>query len=344
LKKRFDAIDFWKAIAAFLVVAIHCPFPGLLGEIFVNIGRIAVPFFFMVSGFFCYSQDSEENKKKAIKQIKYLLKLTLFVSLIYILKNIMFSYINGEAVEFLHHFISKKHIWSFILFNKTESGSHLWYMYALIYSLIIISLLCRFKIRIRNIVICIIVFLGVDLIFGTYSVAIFGIKLPTEYTRNFLFCGLPYFMSGRIIRMAYEKELLNQISRNKMIILFVFGVLLGLAEEFLLQKNGLTSNRKHYFGTTVAVIALFLFLITSNGNIGNVIKKLGREYSKEIYLWHPMVYFFTGYIIRFFDGIARVYYILLPIIVFTETTFLVYLMREINRKFKRNYTNYKRRE
>ena len=126
-----------------------------------------------------------------------------------------------------------------------------------------------------------------------------------------------------------------------MIILFVFGILLGLAEEFLLKKYGLTSNRKHYLGTSVAAISLVLFLLTSDSGTNNLIKKIGKEYSKEIYLWHPMVYFFTVYIVRLFDGIARVYYTMLPIIIFTETAFLIYLMRAINQKFKRSYINNK---
>lgn len=76
-RKRFNNIDLWRAIAAFLVVAIHCPFPGALGEAVANVGRIAVPFFFIVSGFFCYSEDADVNRKKAVRQIKTILGIVL---------------------------------------------------------------------------------------------------------------------------------------------------------------------------------------------------------------------------------------------------------------------------
>lgn len=51
VRKGFNNIDLWRGVAAFLVVAIHCPFPRVLGEAVANVGRIAVPFFFIVSGF-----------------------------------------------------------------------------------------------------------------------------------------------------------------------------------------------------------------------------------------------------------------------------------------------------
>ena len=51
---RNKSLDAAKAIAAFLVVFIHISFPGMTGRIIKTLARSAVPFFFMVSGFFCY--------------------------------------------------------------------------------------------------------------------------------------------------------------------------------------------------------------------------------------------------------------------------------------------------
>ena len=49
MKFQNQYINIMKALAAFLVVFIHVPFPGLAGSIVTAIARISVPFFFWVS-------------------------------------------------------------------------------------------------------------------------------------------------------------------------------------------------------------------------------------------------------------------------------------------------------
>lgn len=51
---RNKSLDAVKAIAACLVVCIHVSFPGQAGQLVKVLARCAVPFFFMVSGYFCY--------------------------------------------------------------------------------------------------------------------------------------------------------------------------------------------------------------------------------------------------------------------------------------------------
>ena len=51
---RNKSLDAGKAMAAFGVVFIHVSFPGQTGQIIKALARSAVPFFFMVSGYFCY--------------------------------------------------------------------------------------------------------------------------------------------------------------------------------------------------------------------------------------------------------------------------------------------------
>ena len=47
-------IDFLKGIACIFVVFMHCEFPGLMGIAVQAISRFCVPFFFMVSGYYCF--------------------------------------------------------------------------------------------------------------------------------------------------------------------------------------------------------------------------------------------------------------------------------------------------
>ena len=49
---RADNFDILKSICAFLVICIHVPFPGAFGECVTTAARIAVPVFFMITGYF----------------------------------------------------------------------------------------------------------------------------------------------------------------------------------------------------------------------------------------------------------------------------------------------------
>lgn len=57
-------LDFIKGIACMFVVFMHCEFPGILGTAVQAISRFCVPFFFMVSGYFCFRpivQSADNN-------------------------------------------------------------------------------------------------------------------------------------------------------------------------------------------------------------------------------------------------------------------------------------------
>ena len=58
-QSRADNIDILKATCAFLIVCIHVPFPGVIGKYFTALTRIAVPVFFMITGYFYF--DVEEK-------------------------------------------------------------------------------------------------------------------------------------------------------------------------------------------------------------------------------------------------------------------------------------------
>lgn len=278
----------WRTIAAFLVVAIHCPFPGVFGCVIANKGRIAVPFF-------CYNNDVNLNR-----------------------------------------------IISFIIFNKTIYGPHLWYMYALIYTLIIMIILCKLKHKIISFYMSIGLLL-IDLIFGTYSIVIFAEKFPTEYTRNFLFCGLGYFIIGRLIRQACdsESEKLDKIGGNKMLVFFVSGLIISLIEEFILKTNEFQSERLHFFGTSVASVSLVIFLVTTKDIKNNFVSKIGKNYSKDIYLWHPLLYVVLTILISSFSTIKKIYELLLPIIIFISTLFFLFGMKKAMITLKRKYNSKK---
>lgn len=61
-KKQYNyCLDFIKGIACIFVVFMHCEFPGVLGTAVQAVSRFCVPFFFMVSGYFCFLPSIASN-------------------------------------------------------------------------------------------------------------------------------------------------------------------------------------------------------------------------------------------------------------------------------------------
>ena len=52
MKEENRLLNVLKGIACLLVVFIHVPFPGVFGRNIAKIGDVAVPFFFLISGWY----------------------------------------------------------------------------------------------------------------------------------------------------------------------------------------------------------------------------------------------------------------------------------------------------
>lgn len=51
------------------VVFMHCEFPGILGTAVQAVSRFCVPFFFMVSGYFCFKPLAVDTEMKTGKEL-----------------------------------------------------------------------------------------------------------------------------------------------------------------------------------------------------------------------------------------------------------------------------------
>ena len=139
MQTRSNAIDILKAFCAFLIVCIHIPFPGIFGMHIVTLARIAVPIFFMISGYF-YSDIITRNGE--VRQIKKIFRLLLAANLIYVLWKVLLSIIwNDES--FFQDTFSMKNLFQFLMFNESPFNGHLWYLGAILYVLLIVQILRR---------------------------------------------------------------------------------------------------------------------------------------------------------------------------------------------------------
>lgn len=326
--KRKNNFDILKCMCAFLIVCIHAPFPGIFGEYFTALTRIAVPIFFMITGFFYKNTVKKSREVFQIKKIAFL----------FVTSNVLyFLLMLNDGMESISSIFTVKSILSFLFLNASPFSDHLWYLGAILYTLIIVYILNKAgKIKILYILTPLLL-LG-DLILGKYSLLLFGNEFPYVFVRNFLFVGIPYFCIGMLI-FQYRDIIKRKLSKTKLIICtFTFSVT-TILERFILESNNLNAARDHYISTTFLAVCLFiLFMISFQGDIKFINKlaaKIGREYSTGIYILHPLIIRIFNKLINII-GFETAYAFVQPIIVFIFTTVAVavicFIIKKLNIK------------
>ncbi|MDO4805794.1 MAG: acyltransferase [Coriobacteriales bacterium] len=269
-KPRNHSLDFVKGIACMLVVCMHCEFPGYLGTFVQCISRFAVPFFFMVSGYFCFRK---EGKVRYTKKIKHILFILIFASIFYLIVEIT----SGHSLT-----ITNRDIKDWLLFNEPAViAAQLWFMFALLYDYILFGLIDRAGlVRLTKLLIPLGLLAYACIAYGAHFA---GIKIPNCYYRNFLTEGLPLFSLGYWIR-AYENRIhVSNVTLTACIALFT---LLCPLERGLIGRD---------FGIHLMsfpqVICIFLFCIKNPAvGEGSWLANLGLKYSLYVYVLHPFVW------------------------------------------------------
>ena len=143
-KARLASLDIAKCFASFLVVAIHADFPGLFGKYVNAFARIAVPLFFLISGYYYPIVDAQG---KTWRQGRKLLVYTLVSSTVFMLLELVSAIAGGRLAESMSLWFSQKSILKFLFFNVFPFAGHLWYLYALLYSYLIFEIFKSLKIN-----------------------------------------------------------------------------------------------------------------------------------------------------------------------------------------------------
>lgn len=309
-RERYNALDALKCICAFLIICIHIPFPGALGEYVVAISRIGVPIFFMISGFFFCNMISKSKEKSTIKKLFCLVVISNFVYFCVFLLRHNFS---------ISEIFSLKSLISFFIFNESPFSGHLWYLSAILYTMIIVCIVDK-KIGRNKIYFIIPILLLIDLLFGKYSFLLLKFEVPYILLRNFMFVGIPYFLLGDLI-YKYKNKIKN-IGSARLVLLILLFIGLNVIERYLLVKYSVNAARDQYICTTLLALVVFMFTLAINDNVkdNSILSVIGKKYSMMIYLLHPLV---LKIVVRVFTANSMKY--ILPIIVFIFTLIISYV-------------------
>lgn len=338
---RYDGLDILKAICAFLVICIHCSFKGKMGACIISLTRIAVPIFFMITGFF-YQNVMVKNGEK--RQVVKILKLTIIANGVYILWNVVTNIMSGDNLSIhFKNLITENSLIKWIVFNESPFGGHLWYLNAIFYVLCLAFFITH-KIKNKSMIkrmmnIITPILLCCDLVVGKYSILLWGREFPYILVRNFVFVGIPYFWIGIMI---YNYQTKRKAKLETWIsFCFLFTVTTLIEHIFLVCLN-VNATRDHYISTTFLAISTFVLFVELYKNRKKNKAELfmgivGKKYSTWIYIFHPIVITVMSVITNWL-GIYEIYKILAPIFVYIITIVLVHYIYQagdyiINEKF-----------
>ena len=316
-KSRNMSLDVLKLIASYVVVFIHFKFSGLTGDIVDALARFAVPVFFMISGYFAYSNSTE----KLISKMKNIIKIYFLGAVIYIcFYGILALYDVGikGAMWYCILYFNPMSIVKFIVFNVPRSSEHLWFLVALIYVYGLHYFVVKWKIKDCVYLWIGVVLLAIHLLLGV-GLSSMGIVIPPCVIRNFLFMGYPFYCIGMLIRKN-EDLVHKKITYKRAMILILSGVIETVISYFICGGNEL------YIGSVLVAVALLIIsLKTKEIQINEKIIKLSQT-STDIYLIHIMVgYSLERIVTADMPMVKNVF----PVLVCIISTFVVLLNERI---------------
>lgn len=262
---RKDSFDVVKCFAAFFVVQLHT-IPATVCPLLNVIARLAVPLFFLITGYY-YTSIVEKGKYGV--QLKKIFLLAIASSLFYWIYYGCMALKNNMFYQWFMDTFNSISILNWVLINDTPGVGHLWYLYAMLYSFIAIYVIDKLKIKVKWVI-------PILFLIGLYV----GCKgWPYSWYRNWAFMGVPYILLGRII-FEYKEMLIYKLGGVK-IVYFISAVIIGLLGEYKLYEIvGMDPIRDHYvFIILMSGILFILALQYPYFGKGSVVAIIGREYS-----------------------------------------------------------------
>ena len=284
IRKNYGGFDVFKIIAAFLVVAIHTsPLTSVspAADFFFTriLGRLAVPFFFMVTGQFVLARYIEDGRNGFASVWKYLKK----VMLMYLAAIIIYLPIGYYAGNYSG--LNPVSALCMLVFDGTFY--HLWYFPALIVGIVFLCLLRRaFSVKTLWVITAVLYIIGllgdsywgitenIPVVSGIYD-AMFKVS---SYTRNGLFLAPIFLLLG-------SRAERFKITAKKSGALFAAAFVLMTAEGFLLRRFDLQRHDSMYIMLPVCMVFLYRVILAWERGPAKIL----RTASTWIYILHPAV-------------------------------------------------------
>ena len=278
------AVENARALACISVVIIHFGFFDPLGSDIHAILLYAVPFFYMVSGFYLYDSDPERQMQRLEKGIRKFGILYIKAAIICALLSIMDWRLKYGSYTGLIGYLSKTSVLELLVDNTWpfELGGPIWFLLALVYTLVILWFLCRFKMQFFCLPLALIC-LVVNSVFTEFY-GLWG-QGDVMFTGNFFTRGIPFVFLGFYFRQ--HENFVRRINNYVCIVLILLGIILPVIENHLLKRLNALTYEGYFQGNLLLAVGLLLFCL-NNPNIGkySLLFYIGHFYSLGVFLVH----------------------------------------------------------
>ena len=308
MAKKNYTVDSLRLLGAFCVVVLHSPLDALPNAIALSLrlgSRWAVPFFFLVSGYFAarsLKPGLEINLGRAIGKL----------AAVYFVANVIY------ALFFVVDLDPKTNLnLSFIKLLVGQAG-HLWYISSAIMGLILLQ---YFASRYTDGVLLVVAlfFFGVILAGESYS-TLTGFHLQYEVARYLT--SIPFLFGGFLL--ARHEGVLRYFPTWACLLIAGVGLGMELSEAVLLYKKTGAGphNQEMLIGTAVLALGIFCTSLVLRGPHSNQLALWGSQYSLLIYLYHVLVITVLFSILHLGEH-NRVFYYVSPVISFSVTALFI---------------------
>ena len=287
-KSRNLWLDLFRFVLVFLVINIHFN----QDSFFMPIFRMAVPMFFMISGYFAYSPAEEEQNKKNARLIKGSLRYLIIACIIYFvfdMISIAIAASTGKVETFMQSL--------FLMGGGTSTvicvsyGHHLWFLLSLLIVNCIHYLICKKSLtKIYKYLIPVLIILA---LFLNGYIKLLGVEVPLMITRNSIFTGLPMFAIGFLAK-KHSLTIHSTWIKASILFLSVFTLCLSLLEAQIVVME-------YYICSVISSFGFLLFFTSlqtkENKFSAWYYNYIGKNSTFNIYVYHV----FIGIILKYFN-------------------------------------------
>ncbi|WP_165443961.1 GT-D fold domain-containing glycosyltransferase [Lachnoclostridium sp. Marseille-P6806] len=288
MKQRNTAMNLVKALAMFMIFAIHCPFPGVFGEYLKSVASYGVPLFFAVSGFFSAGVSGAGLKRRMGRLFRWI----VLYNAVYLVWDVLYYRAQGVApAEFLSSVFSLKKLAVMLLLNESPVRGHLWFLGALLYcyaaKLLFEKLSGGQACPARLMALLTGLLLAANIAGSLLLLHTGRGDKIASYIRNWALDGLPFFMLGELL--GRNEARFRRIPRPELFFLALPPVIV-----LNLLETGPAGQGRVVYAATVLLVALQLILAAafSGRRFGAGLKRLAAYADRlalSIYIFQIMV-------------------------------------------------------
>ncbi|MBR7044828.1 MAG: acyltransferase [Lachnospiraceae bacterium] len=278
-KDKNYLIEFYRGIIALLVIHNHLwPEQNALYYLIWGCTGTTMALFFMISGYFLYTENRQKMEGRLRKRIRRQFALTAEALAFYYLIKLIPMAVSGRLPEYAEKYLAPQVLLRLVFPNSTLICGPMWFMVSLLYTMILIYVLLRLDLLDKAtclIPLLLLICLGLSGEFGSLLP-----RVETEYARFFLIHGFPLVMTGYLIH-KHEQVLLEKA--GPFIRLPLLAVL-SLAVTMVSARVGI--NPITFFAIPFGAALLVFALLHPEWGRKSPVAEIGTKDSLHIYLMH----------------------------------------------------------